>query len=865
VRINPGGKERPIRHDNQFAGAIAMKESISRRAGARRELPVRRRALSAVGAGVCLALYGQSPALLAQSASPPTASDEVPPTLQEITVTATRRPQTAESVPYSLTVITPQQLSNAGVTDIASLANEVPGLSMYDYGSRLAGATVPIIRGINATGEPIRGFRSFEESPVGVYVDNSPIDGYIQLIDLNRIEVLRGPQGTLYGAGSLGGAIRLIPNEPQLHTLSGEVEVGGDKVAHSSGNGYTFDGILNLPIASTMAFRAAATYDYQPGWINVYGLLKRTSPGISGIPELADPADPVGSSAIYSDRADWNWQKTFTGRAALLWQPLDSFKAVLAVLQSNLRGDGGPQVNPDFPGGASPLDPSVTLPAGGPYQEFSQVDQPFSRYTDLTSLDMSYDAGFATLASTSSYHTTTGHVMEDDTYRLAGVDGGAFLPYYAGIPTNPRFVYDYQFDDRSHAFTQELRLVSNTRLWNLFDYVVGVFYDDETREGAWNIANPGTPERSVVQGCTSPAYYGATYPECLAVAGPNDIDFTQIDTQHFEEKSAYGDLTWHFAPHALVTGGVRHFEEQFTDAQLYDDFTFPTLIPATPHHAPSSTNIGKVDISYEYASDQYVYALWSQGFRRGGANSVPLTGPFQESPLLSTYAPDRTNNYEAGFKGRFSNGLTYAFDVFDVKWDKPQISSSLPSGNLAVYNANTAESKGFELETAGPLILSGLTYNVGVSYADAKLTSDFSLPANNGLGVITPGEISGKSGERMPGSPKTSITAALDYRRMLVPGYGLSLSLNGSYRSAVVMGLTAAEGTTAVQQSSSYLVMNASAAVSHDPWQATLYITNIADKQEILSPPTLVALDGLTDDYVVNEPRVIGVRLSYMF
>ncbi|HJS91549.1 MAG TPA: TonB-dependent receptor [Steroidobacteraceae bacterium] len=846
-----------------------MKPSISRRGGAKRQFRAQRRALTAVGAAVCLALYGHSGAARAADAAPAStadpASDAVPQTLQEITVTATRRSQTAESVPYSLTVVTPQQLSNAGVTDIASLANEVPGLSMFDYGSRLAGATVPIIRGINATGEPIRGFRSFEESPVGVYVENSPVDGYIQLIDLSRIEVLRGPQGTLYGAGSLGGALRLIPNDPKLHTVSGEVEMGSDRIAHSSGTGYTLDGVLNLPIASTMAFRVAAKYDYQPGWINVYGLLKRSNPGISGIPELANPADPVGSSAIYSGRADWNWQKTFTGRASLLWQPVDAFKAVLAVLHTSLRGDGGPQVNPDFAGGASPLDPSVNLPAGGPYQEFSQVDQPFSRYSNLTSLDMSYDAGFATLSSTSSYRTTTGHVMEDDTYRLAGVDGGAFLPYYAGIPTNPRFVYDYQFDDRAHAFTQELRLVSNTRLLNLFDYVVGVFYDNETRAGAWNIANPGSPERSVVQGCTSAAFYGATFPECLAIAGPGDLDFTQIDTQQFEEKSVYGDLTWHFAPHAQVTGGFRHFEEQFTDAQLYEDFTFPTLIPATPHHAPSSTNIGKVDVSYQYATGQYLYALWSQGFRRGGANSVPLTGPFQESPLLSSYAPDRTNNYEIGLKGRFANGLTYSFDVFEVKWDKPQISSSLPSGNLAVYNADTAESKGFELETAGPLLLPGLTYNVGVSYADAKLTSDFSLPANNGLGVITPGEISGKSGERMPGSPKTSITAAIDYQRMIAPGYALSLSLNGSYHSPIVMGLTAAEGTTAVQQSSSYLVMNVSAALSHDPWQATIYVTNLADKEEILAPPTLVALDDLTNDYVVNEPRMIGVRLAYLF
>jgi outer membrane receptor protein involved in Fe transport len=841
-------------------------------------MPAQRRVLTTVGAAVCIALYGAAHPVRAddavqavagqstQALTPASADDSgTPASLQEITVTASRRTQTQESVPYSLTVITPQQLEDANVSDISSLTTQVPGLSMYDFGARFAGATVPIIRGINATGSP-RGFRSFEQSPVGVYVDNSPMDDYIGLIDLQRIEVLRGPQGTLYGAGALGGAIRLIPNDPELDTTSGQVEAGADRMAHSSGTGYTLDGVFNLPIGHAMAFRVAAKYDDQPGWIDVYGLLKRSNAGVSGMPELADPSDPAASPGIYSSRSDWNDQKTFTGRASLLWQPIEGFKAVLALLHTGLRGDGGPQVNPDFPGGASPIDPSITLPAGGPYTEFSQVDQPFSRYTNLTSLDLSYDAGFATLSSTSSYRTTTGQFLEDDTYSIAGVDGGAYLPYYAGNPVNPRFVYDYQFSDAEHTFSQEVRLVSKTPLWQRLDYVVGAYYEDQTRNGGWNIANPGTPERSVAQGCIGAVYYGSSYPDCLVTAGPGDLDFTQTDSQHFQDKSVYGDLIWHLAPRLSLTGGLRHFQQEFTDAQLYLDYTFPTLVPPTPHESPASKNIGKADLSYEYAHDQYVYVLWSQGFRRGGANSVPLVGPFKESPLLAGYAPDSTDNYEAGLKGRFANGLSYAFDVFDVKWDKPQISASLPSGNLAVYNGNTAESKGFELQSMGPLFLPGLAYNIGVSYADAKLTSGFSLAANDGTGTIVPGLISGKSGDQLPGSPKTSITAALDYQRLIMPGYALSLSLNGTYHGAVKLGLAQAEGNTPVQQSSTYLIMNFSAAVSHDPWRAVLYVTNLADKQEILVPPyNPDQFDDLTNDTIVNEPRLIGFRLAYMF
>jgi hypothetical protein len=475
-------------------------------------------------------------------------------------------------------------------------------------------------------------------------------------------------------------------------------------------------------------------------------------------------------------------------------------------------------------------------------------------------LDLSYNMGFATLSSTSSYYTTSGSVLEDNTYDLAGIDSGAYLPYYAGFPTNPRFVYDYQFTDRAHTFTEELRLVSTSNPENLFDYVVGVFYEKQSRVGAWTIAIPGSPERAALLPCA---------PACDILVGPNDEAFQQIDSQDFQDKSVFGELTYHFLPHGQITFGVRHFSQEFTDAQSYLDYTFPTDLPATPHHSPASKTVGKVDPSYEYAKDQFVYALWSQGFRRGGANSVPLSGPFQESPLLSTYQPDKTNNYETGLKGRFANGLSYTVDVFYINWDKPQISSSLPSGNLAVYNANTAVSKGVEFETSGPLPLPGLGYAVGFSYADAKLSSDFSLPADNGTGTIVPGLLSGKSGQQLPGSPKTSVSAALLYDAKIAPGYDLSLSLNGVYRTAVKMQLAPTLGSATVQQSDSYGVLNATAAVNHKPWRFTAYVTNLLDKQEVLVPPSQASagnnFDLLADDYVVNPPRELGVRVGYTF
>ena len=813
-----------------------------------------------IAAAVCLAIYG---APLQSSAAQ---GDAGATTLEEITVTATRRQQTLEEVPYGISVVSPDQLAASGANDIASLAVQVPGLSMFDYGARFAGATTPIIRGINATGSPARGFRSFEQSPVGTYIGNSPIEGYFKLDDLSRIEVLRGPQGTLYGAGALGGALRLIPTAPVLGAFAASLEAGGSTTSHSHDAGYSAKGMINAPLGDTLAFRASAAYEYEPGWIDTFGILRRTDNSVYGIPLLANPADEVNSSPIYTSRNDWNDQKTVNGRASLRWEPNSAFNAELAYLYAHVTGDGGPQVNLDYTGGVSPFDPATQYPAGGQSRELSLVDQPFHRTTDLVSLDLSYDSGFATISATSSYHETSGSLIQDSTFNYAGFAGGFYLPYYAGVPSNPRFTYPFEFTDSTHTFTQEVRLVSKTGADRPLDYVVGLYYEKQTSHGSWYVTNPGSPARSVAQGCTGYYYYGATFPNCLLLSGPNDVTFQQIDKQNFEDKSVFGELTWHFVPHGQLTVGARHYNQKFTDTQLYQDYTFNVVVPPIPYDAPASKTVWKVNPSYEYLEHHFVYALWSQGFRRGGANSVPATGIFQESPLLRTYQPDETDNYELGLKGLFRNGTSYAFAIFDIRWDHPQISSSLPSGNLAVYNANTAESKGFEFELTGPLGARGLSYSLGYAYADATLTSDFALPANDGYGNIVPGLLSGKSGQQLPGSPKNSLSAALIYDVNLAPQYDLTLSANGVYRDAVALQVAPTLGLTTVQHSSSYEIMNLSVDLGHKPWHTTLLVKNVLDKQEILAPPTQPNQVGnLTNDYLVNSPRTIELRFGYTF
>jgi hypothetical protein len=202
-----------------------------------------------------------------------------------------------------------------------------------------------------------------------------------------------------------------------------------------------------------------------------------------------------------------------------------------------------------------------------------------------------------------------------------------------------------------------------------------------------------------------------------------------------------------------------------------------------------------------------------------------------------------------------------------MRWDKPQISASLPSGNLAVYNGNTAESKGVELEVSGPLFIDGLTYMAGGAYTDAKLTSDFSLPANNGQqsGTIVPGLIKGTSGQQLPGSPKGTLAATITYDRPVAPGYVLDVSLNATYSSRVPLYLSA---TQSQYQTPPYGLANLSMSLRHQAWRVGAYVKNLADRRVALIPSVVNPIlrdQTLATTELINPPREIGVRASYEF
>ena len=770
--------------------------------------------------------------------------------LEEIVVTASRRAETVSKAPYNISAYSNDQLQSGNITSVTELSQQVPNFVIEDSGARNTASQIPVIRGLNAStasglfDQP----RNFQ-SPVGVYLGNTPTLGSLPLMDVERVEVLRGPQGTLYGAGTLAGAIRVVPMEPKLGETSGTISASGASVSHSSSYDYAGSGAINLPLGDTVAIRLAAKSDYDAGFIDQFNIMQRQGSNYAyGVPVLANPADVAGSPAVYFNKTDVNYTRTTAARALILWKPSDAFKLDATYSYALVTGNGGPTDNHTYGGGPSPIDPRVTLPATGEYQASLSSLEPFQRKTQLASIDPSLDLGFATLTGTLSYGQTDGWNVFDGTANIVG--NSTYAPYYTGVPPNPRTVIPYGNGDHEKTHTEEVRLVSNGK--HTLDYVVGLYSEQQKRDLVWQVYVPsgGVP---------------------AAYLGPNYESIDQNATQDYKEYAAYGNLTWNASDRWQVTGGARFFHETFSQHEVQNLYLFG-LTSDTSNSNSVSSQIFMANTSYELNQSMKAYATWSQGFRRGGANTYQVTGPLAESPSLVQYRPDKTNNFEVGIKGH-AGGVYLSAAAFYIKWADPQIDLFTPGLQYpAVVNGKAATSKGFELEASGPLGVNGLTFNAGIAYAKARLSEDFALPAaiGDGSGNFDPNGIVGKSGDRLPGAPDWSGTLNLNYSTALAAGTKLKVTLGGDYRSSTINVLPNINPQTPATTTPSYSLLHGDIELGVGNWRYALYGTNLLDRFVVYSKSVrtldnIATTGGWGDTYAVARPRVIGLRISRDF
>ncbi|MGO9994544.1 MAG: TonB-dependent receptor [Steroidobacteraceae bacterium] len=837
------------------------------------ELRQRRRqfgTVTSLTAAVMTALYGA-----------PAGADENG--LQEVVVTATRRAVSAQDLPISITAVTGAALDEAGIEDIAGLAHSIAGVNFTDKGpfGGVNGSTL-IIRGLNSEGTGGQlALASPVVPPVATYVDETPLFVNLRLQDIDHVEVLRGPQGTLYGSGSLGGTIRFVLNAPDPKAFDAKIEAGASDTAHTHTINDDVNAMVNLPITDTLAVRVNGSLTNDAGFIDQPNLYVLSG----GVPITNNPGNPLTETPVKYSEDGVNSYQYRTARVAALWKPNDDLKAQLAYYYQVAAAGGFPYVATSSLAYNQPISPNTqaanttpplasqlyTAPVPASVDRLSSATNSLEGTkdkVDLVALTVDYDLGFATLSSASSYAHHNNQTHSDLTALYTN-----FFFYQNFYGQNPRtFVQGSdQLDDKN--WSQEFRLASKTG--GMFDWVAGLFYKNQQTYIQEHEYYPGY--NSFYNACTaaggtlpdnsgtnpSQCGFGEYGPETGAtsiVGIPLVLDQAYIGDfeTKFKDLAAFGELTYHVTPDWSFTGGTRVFKQTLTQAQqtglLFDGPGFAANASLSDEWRRA---LWKLNTSYQLDKSNLVYATWSQGFRRGGVNALPpseLGGSYTTPPALTRLQPDTADNYEVGAKGSISNRLQYSAAIYDIQWHNIQEGVQLtPLVLPAALNIGAAVSRGVELELDASLT-DHLVGTLGYTYDQTKLTSLNPLFVSPNVSVPPPA-----IGSPLPGTPKNSVALGFEYGHVHLAGGELRYAINAHYQSDVIPALSATVPTVA-----GFTVVDTQLSFAQSHWMGTLYVHNLTNNLGITSYQD-PAIFGNRDQAIVSQPRTVGVRFGYSF
>jgi iron complex outermembrane recepter protein len=833
--------------------------------------------------------------------------------LAEVVVTASRRAVSAQDLPISITAVSGTALDQAGIQDMAGLAHSMAGVNYTDRGpfGGVNGSTL-IMRGLNSESTAFQeGLATSVVPPVATYVDDTPLFFNMRLQDLDRVEVLRGPQGTLYGSGSLGGTIRFVMNAPDPSGFDAKAEAGLSKTAHTHTTNEDISAMINLPLSSTLAVRINAGASDDAGFINQTNLFVLDSAGVPVLSQPTTPSNPVGINPqigvkTYSQNGVNSYQYR-NARISMLWKPNDQFKAQLSYLYQRSTANGfpfiatgplaytqpiaaanqflplGQQTPVSAPPNLLSLAPA-TVPAGT--DRLTNANNSLEGTADdvnIISLNLDYDLGFATLTSSSSWahHNNTSH--DDLTAEYSN-----FNFYQNLYGQNPRNIINAldQLDDKIYA--QEFRLASKTG--GTFDWVGGLFYKQQKtfiQEHEYypgynaffnTCANSGLYPPTDLGGVNASACGAGEFPPGTIVEGiSNPLDQTYIGDIEttFKDLAVFGELTWHLTSDWSLTGGTRLFKQTVSQAQqtglLFDG---PGFVSGNSLSDEWKRALWKVNTSYQLDATNLVYATWSQGFRRGGVNALPPDQPIParqgtvgttcppSSPnagfyclpaSLLTYQPDKADNYEVGIKGVIDKRVSYSAAVYDIEWHNVQEGTSLTPLSLpSASNAGNAYSRGVEFDVTAS-ITHHLAAKLGYTYDQTKLTS-FNFDFSQNVTVPLP-----PPGGPLPGTPKNSAAIGLEYAHVEFAGGELRYALDSHYQSKLLSSISQTAPVVP-----GYTMVDGRIAYTRSHWLATVYCDNITNTLGInaITDPTFW---GNRSQAVISRPRTFGLTLGYSF
>jgi iron complex outermembrane receptor protein len=745
--------------------------------------------------------------------------------IEEIIVTASKREESVYKTPINISAVGAAEIERQRLSNISDLARVVPGLTLVDQGSR--GSSQLIVRGLSVqTSGGSEGLGNNNGETVATYIGDVPFYVDIRLADIERVEVLMGPQGTLYGAGTLGGAIRYIPKRPDTTAASVEVSAKAFDLAHGSGIG--FDGYVvgNIPLVTDkLAVRAMAGYYRDPGFID-YGYLVQT-PGVSNPePDFTDPADVA---ANLTSKKDANDEKTFSGRVGLFFQATENINANLTYFYQDTQS-GGRQVTNRASFGS------------GPYESAGRVLEPNRRQNNLVTLEANWDLNWATVTSATAYGDYDERGQRDQTDLLLNFEYG-----YEQFPAFVAFTREIVDEDR---VSQELRVVSSDE--GPFTWIVGGFY---------NYYNLHSTSEEFVPG----------FPDFIGADRADALEYFEGADQEREEKAGFGELAYQITNWWKVTVGGRYYSYSDTTTSAFDlplASGAPTGINPTSQTNSVKDNgfLYKVNTSFNVTPDILLYGTVSEGYRLGGVNGVPPCldplPPGQNVCALPNEVlikPDQTFNKEVGIKGGvLDNRMRLSLALFHINWKDIQTQGRTVNGQATItVNGGKAVSKGVEASLQAALT-DNLTASLTYSYTDAYLTTD------------APGLVNGVdafAGDRVAGSPKHQFSGTLDYFRDLGNGYAFGANYSASYQSNVYTRVGLRNGGEALP---GYDLHSMAISLAKDAWKISLYAENMFDQYYITSVRTersfIRSVNGFRlrsfhED--VGRPRVVGLELKY--
>ena len=760
-------------------------------------------------------LAGSSLAAFVAMASPAYAQDEPAPgtaaeetTEGDIIVTGTLRESTIQDVPFSINAQTERDIERTGATNIEDISRNVAGLNVQNLGP---GQSQVSIRGVSA-GQIIRDQPGVKEQ-VGVYLDDSVIslslfNPDLDLFDLNRVETLRGPQGTLFGSGSVGGTIRYITNQPRTDRVEAVIEANGNTVSDGDNGGH-IKAAINLPISDTLALRTVAYYTKYAGFIDAYR---------DGLPQ----------------RNNVNDGTRIGGRMSLLFQPSENISITPRVVYQEVRADGfnRQEVYNLY---ANPFTTTRTPVTFREREQHLRLDEAFEDDTFLADLTARFGFGGVELASITSYIDRSILVSRDASALTGSVSVDLAFPT-AGIllPSNLRDTTELE------TFTQELRLASDRP--GPFQWLVGAFYSKVDRIYAQRLPTPGYD-------AFTDARFGAGTSVAVANGFPLNSPYNADLPYDIKQIAIFGEASYDVTEQLTATAGLRYYdfkeERSFKSGGLFSNGDNQTDTTKSDGFSP------RLLLSYEANDNITINAQASKGFRLGGANdplNLGLCGPNDAATFggFPTYDDEELWNYEAGVKTQFRN-VTFNAAAYYTDIHNLQITADAGScSSRVVFNAE-AHTMGLEFElSAEPM--EGLDLSLAGSWVEAKFDQT-RLTATGGIlaGI--------REGNRLPSVPNLQLAASAYYTTSLSDNddfyMGATFQHVGSRYTqpadqennprTFVHGLPfggapAGASTTLDLKLPAYQVLNLRIGVDiNEKFDLSLYVNNAFDENAILS------------------------------